>query len=230
MSPLEARLYCELLSRPHAWRASGGCRQFRNKMHLDFEPHQFNTVGDRAQANFSKKRDAIVRRADRNGAKAVGPKGPRPNRHKRPSSRAVRIPCSRKYFCCYCFQNSPLLLIGNTAEMPQFAACSTANPGFGQPASANFPVFFPVSREFGAETGLHGTGSSARRCGLEGILPACRKTCVYSAACGGMVSLFSGNLGPLRRRGPLLTESLWSQIFNIQFLHAETWFDSTETG
>jgi hypothetical protein len=31
---------------------------------------------------------------------------------------------------------------------------------------ANFPVFFPVSREFGAETGSHLTASSASQSGL----------------------------------------------------------------
>ena len=39
------------------------------------------------------------------------------------------------------------------------------------PSFANFPVIFPVSREFGAETGSHWTASSASQSGLCVELP-----------------------------------------------------------
>jgi hypothetical protein len=54
-----------------------------------------------------------------------------------------------------------LILQGNSAkdaEIPRFLKRCRCRGGLG---FANFPVFFPDSREFGAETGSHWTASSA---------------------------------------------------------------------
>jgi hypothetical protein len=63
-----------------------------------------------------------------------------------------------------------------------------------------------------------------------GDLPAYRKTCVNSAAWRRDGQSLLREFRPSSPTRPLLIESLWSQIFNIRFLHAETRFDSTETG
>jgi hypothetical protein len=53
------------------------------------------------------------------------------------------------------------------AEVPRYLEQRRRRDG---PAFANFPVFFPVSREFGEETGSHWNASSASQpasqCGL----------------------------------------------------------------
>ena len=45
--------------------------------------------------------------------------------------------------------------------MPNYSPKRDAQTGARRLHSANFPVFFPVSREFGAETGSQETASSA---------------------------------------------------------------------
>jgi len=55
---------------------------------------------------------------------------------------------------------------GISSKVREFSALFSGTPRCKRVGFANFPVFFPVSREFGAETGPIWTASPASQCGL----------------------------------------------------------------
>ena len=72
-----------------------------------------------------------------------------------------RLPCSGQQFPCFLPQNSLFNSLGKLRRRRWGIEISKAVQTRDGLGFANFPVFFPVSREFGAETGSHWTASSA---------------------------------------------------------------------
>jgi hypothetical protein len=84
-----------------------------------------------------------------------------------------RFPCSREYFPCYSFANSLLRCVGERTENAQSTGLFAVFPVEQTRDFQFFPVIFPDSREFPAETGSRVTASSASQSGLCGPFPAC---------------------------------------------------------
>jgi hypothetical protein len=63
---------------------------------------------------------------------------------------------------------------GILSKLREFSTLLTGIPRCKRVGFVNFPVFFPVSREFGAETGSIWTASPASQSGLQAVSLQCR--------------------------------------------------------
>jgi hypothetical protein len=85
----------------------------------------------------------------------------------------ISIPCSLKTIPSYALGNSLFRCVGNSAVSYCICVLIRRKNRGGWPDSVKFPVNFPVSREFAAETSSQLTASSASQSGLH--YPTCQK-------------------------------------------------------
>ncbi len=78
----------------------------------------------------------------------------------------AKFACSSSEFPCYALGISLFRSAGNFALAIEFSRRSDERWSSKGPDSRKFPVYFPVSREFTAETGSQKTASSASQSGL----------------------------------------------------------------
>jgi len=121
-------------------------------------------------------------------------------------------------------QNSLFDCSGKHSERGRNTETTTQCGRSDGPSFANFPVFFPVSREFGAETGSHWTASSAIQSRLCFELPYVGNIRDISAHQRLKVSLQTVKSGLAAPSTRFLARCLRSQILNIQNAFGQTRF------
>jgi hypothetical protein len=108
-----------------------------------------------------------------------------------------RIPCSCENFPCFYYENSLLRCAGKKLQSPDPRASARRFLAFRMLDIPVFPVIFPVSREFGAETGSRGTASSASQSDRFGSFPVwCEKSDVADDRLGLLFAFRSDHVQP----------------------------------
>ncbi len=138
----------------------------------------------------------------------------------------AKFACSSSEFPCYALGISLFRSAGNFALAIEFSRRSDERWSSKGPDSRKFPVYFPVSREFGLETGWHLTASSASQSGLSNKLRLSGRNAHGSAAFAG-----SGSVSAFRIRSRICHSRRRSPeaIFGVSFSGAVRPKFSTES-